>query len=125
MPALSKTTAPNVADFGKALDQGGDLAGYTAEFVTIRESHSLADVLKGLPGDSCQCPHWGYMLTGELTVSYGDREETYRAGDAYYMPPGHVPTAAAGSEFIQFSPTEELGVTLAAIQANAAALQSG
>ena len=28
----------------------------------------------------------------------------YPAGDAYYMPPGHVPAAETGSEFIQFSP---------------------
>ena len=125
MPALSKATAPDVQDFGMGLDQKGDLAGYTAEFVTIRQGHSLAMMLKGLPGDSCQCPHWGYVMAGQLTVSYADREETYQAGDAYYMPPGHVPAAATGTEFLQFSPTAELAVTLAAMQANAAALQSG
>ena len=125
MPAISKTTAPDVQDAGPALDLGGELAGYTAEFVTIRQGHSLAPVLKGLPGDSCQCPHWGYIMTGRLTVSYGDHEETYEAGDAYFMPPGHVPAAETGTEFVQFSPTEELAVTLAAIKANAAAMQPG
>jgi ethanolamine utilization protein EutQ (cupin superfamily) len=125
MPALSKDTAPNVEDFGVAIDQGGDLAGYTAEFVTIRQGHSLAPMLKGLPDDSCQCPHWGYLMSGRLTVRYADREEIFEAGDAFYMPPGHVPTAATGSEFVQFSPTEELAVTVAAIKANAAALQAG
>jgi hypothetical protein len=125
MPAFSKDTAPNVQDSGPAIDRKGELEGYTAEFVTIRDGHSLAPVLKGLPGDSCQCPHWGYLFTGELTVTYADREEVYRAGDAYYMSPGHVPAAATGSEFLQFSPTDELATTMTAIQANMAAMQPG
>jgi len=122
MPAFSKDTAPNVEDFGPAIDRGGDLGGYTTEFVTIKESHSLAPMLKGLPGDSCQCPHWGYLLAGKLTVSYADHEETYQAGDAYVMSPGHVPAAEAGTEFVQFSPADELAITLAAMKANAAAM---
>jgi hypothetical protein len=125
MPAFSKDTAPSVQDFGPAIDRKGELEGYTAEFVTIREGHSLAPVLKGLPGDSCQCPHWGYLFAGELTVTYADREEVYRAGDVYYMSPGHVPAAATGSEFIQFSPTDELTATMTAMQANMAAMQPG
>jgi hypothetical protein len=125
MPAFSKDTAPKVEDFGPAVDYQGELDGYTAEFVTIRAGHSLAAMLKGLPGDSCQCPHWGYLFAGTLTVSYADRQEVYQAGDAYYMSPGHVPAAATGSEFIQFSPTDELAVTLKAMQANARAMQQG
>ena len=82
-------------------------------------------MLKGLPGDSCQCPHWGYLLAGRITVSYADHEEVYQAGDAFYMPPGHVPAAEAGTEFVQFSPTDQLAVTLAAMKANAAAMQAG
>jgi hypothetical protein len=66
-------------------------------------------MLKGLPGDSCQCPHWGYMLAGKITVSYPDHEEVYQAGDAFYMTPGHVPAAETGSEFIQFSPRQQPG----------------
>jgi hypothetical protein len=125
MPAFSKDTAPKVEDFGPAVDHQGELDGYTAEFVTIREAHSLAAMLKGLPGDSCQCPHWGYLFAGTLTVTYADREEVYHAGDAYYMSPGHVPAAATGSEFIQFSPTDELATTLNAMQANMQAMQQG
>jgi hypothetical protein len=124
MPAFSKDTAPNVQDGGPAVDHGGELEGYTADFVTIRQAHSLAALLKGLPGDSCQCPHWGYLLAGRITVSYADREETYQAGDAFYMPPGHVPAAETGTEFIQFSPTDQLAETLAAMKANAAAMHA-
>ena len=109
MPKISKDTAPDIEDFGPAMDRGGQLDEYTVDFVTIRESHSLAALLKGLPGDSCQCPHWGYMLAGKITVSYPDHEEVYQAGDAFYMPPGHVPAAETGSEFIQFSPNAAAG----------------
>ncbi len=125
MPAFSRDTAPNVQDAGPAVDRGGELEGYTVDFVTIRQAHSLAAMLKGLPGDSCQCPHWGYLLAGRITVSYADHEETYQAGDAFYMPPGHVPAAETGTEFLQFSPTDQLAVTLAGIKANAAAMQAG
>ena len=119
MPKLSKDTAPDVGDFGAAVDRGGQLDDYTVDFVTIRESHSLAPLLRGLPGDSCQCPHWGYLLAGKITVSYADREETYQAGDAFCMTPGHVPAAEAGTEFIQFSPSDQLAETLEAMRANA------
>ena len=41
------------------------------------------------------------------------------------MTPGHVPAAEAGTEFIQFSPTDELGETLAAMKANAQRIVQG
>jgi hypothetical protein len=119
MPRLSKDSAPNVQDAGPAIDRNGDLDDITVSFVTIKQSHSLAPLLRGLPQDSCQCPHWGYLFAGKITVSYGDRDEVYQAGDAFYMTPGHVPAAEAGAEFIQFSPREQLAETVAAIRANA------
>jgi hypothetical protein len=122
MPAFSKDTAPKIEDFGPGSQHGGELADYTAEFVTIRQGHSLAPMLKGMPDDSCQCPHWGYVLAGSITVTYGEREEIYQAGDAYYMPPGHIPAAATGTEFLQFSPTDQLATTLAHMQQNARAM---
>jgi hypothetical protein len=124
MPKLSKETA-EAHDFGPAVDYKGELDGYSVSFVTIRETHDLAAFLKGLPGDSCQCPHWGYMFKGRLTWRFGDREEVYEAGDAFYVPPGHVPEAEAGSEFLQFSPSDELQATEAAIAANMQRLQAG
>ena len=56
---------------------------------TYHHAFDLAPVLKGLPDDRCQCPHWGYVLKGRMVVTYGDREEIVNAGDAYYLPPGH------------------------------------
>ena len=103
---------------GLAIDRGGDLDDTTVDFVTIQQTHSLAPLLRGLPGDSCQCPHWGYLLAGKITVSYADHAETYEAGDAFYMTPGHIPAAEAGTEFIQFSPRDQLAETIAVMKVN-------
>ena len=77
------------------------------------------------PGDSCQCPHWGYMIACRLTVRYGDHEEIIEPGDAFHMPPGHVPAAQARSEFVMFSPQEELAVSETALKANLQRLTQG
>ena len=117
MAKVSKETTEKVIEFPVAVDLSSDLDGYTVNFVSILESHDLAPMLKVLPGEHCSCPHWGYMLKGRLTVTYGDRTEVIEAGDAFYMTPGHTPAAEAGSEFVMFSPADELAATDAAIMA--------
>ena len=120
MPKLSASAAPQVKDFGLGVDRSGDLDGYTVSFVSIRQGHSLAGLLRGLPGDACPCPHWGYLLAGKITVRYADHEEIFEPGDAFFMAQGHVPEAASGSEFIHFSPAAELARVHAAMAANGA-----
>jgi AraC-like ligand binding domain len=115
MPKASKESVTEVKDFGVAVDRTGDLGGYTVNFVSIRQDHDLAPMLSGLPGGRCQCPHWGYVLKGRVTVRYADHEEVCEAGDAFYMPPGHAPAAEAGTEIIQISPSDQLQETDAAI----------
>jgi hypothetical protein len=53
-------------------------------------------------------------LAATLTVRCAGHEEVIEVGDAFYMPPGHVPAADAGSEFVQFTPSDELRVSEAA-----------
>ena len=125
MPKVSRESAPQVQDYGVAEDRTDEFEGYTVNFVSIREGTDLAPMLKGLPDDRCQCPHWGYMFKGRMTVRYGDREEVFEAGDAFYMPPGHIPEAEAGSEFVQFSPSEELHVSQAVMRENMQKMQAG
>jgi quercetin dioxygenase-like cupin family protein len=55
-------------------------------------------------------------MAGRLTVRYGDREEVIEAGDAFYMLPGHVPAAVAGTELVMFSPQDELVAVEAAMR---------
>jgi hypothetical protein len=45
-----------------------------------------------------------------------------RAGDAYYARPGHLPLFTAGTETIEFSPTDGLAETTAVIAKNLAAM---
>jgi mannose-6-phosphate isomerase-like protein (cupin superfamily) len=118
MPKVSKESATDIRDFGLAEDRTEEFGGYTVNFVTIRQDHDLAPFLKGLPGDRCQCPHWGYVFKGRLTWRFDDHEEVFEAGDAFYAPPGHAPKAEAGSEFVQFSPSAELHTSEAAIMEN-------
>lgn len=123
MSKVSRDSTDNVVDFPIAEDRSSDLDGYTVNFVTIRQAHSLAGMFNGLPGDSCPCPHWGYLFTGKITVAYADRQEVYQAGDAFYMTPGHVPAAETGSEFVQFSPAEALAEVRAVMMRNAEQMQ--
>ena len=120
---LTNKNIAETQDYGVAVDRTTHLDDTTVQFVSIRETHSLKDALAGLPDGNCKCPHWGYLVSGKVTVDYGDREESYGPGDAFYMTPGHVPTAEAGSEFVMFSPKDQLAATMAAIQAHMQSLQ--
>ena len=75
-------------------------------------------LLKGLPEDRCQCPHWGVILKGAITVQYADgTEETSSAGDAYYWPGGHTGWTDGGVTFVEFSPAEQIQPVLAHLAA--------
>jgi hypothetical protein len=115
MAKAAKETTPTTMDIEIVEDRSCELEDFTVDFVTIRQDHDLAPMLAGLPGGMCQCPHWGVMVQGRVTARYADREEVFEAGDAFYMPPGHTAAAQAGAEFIQFSPTDLLAETEAAI----------
>lgn len=115
MAKASKETTPATMDFALAEDRSCALEDFTVNFVMIRQDHDLGPMLAALPGGMCQCPHWGVITKGRMTVRYADRTEVLEAGDAFYMPPGHAPAAEAGTELIQFSPTDLLAATEAAI----------
>jgi hypothetical protein len=124
MPKASKETASKSEDMGVMVGRYEELGPYTVAFETFREDADAAPLMKGLPDDRCQSAHWGYVVSGSVTFTFADREETYEAGDAYYAEPGHVPAVAAGTEVIEFSPTDEYGRTLEVIGRNLAALQN-
>jgi hypothetical protein len=64
------------------------------------------------------------VFKGRLTFRYADREEVFEAGDAFYAPPGHVPVQnEPGTEYLRFSPSEELRRTSETIMENIQALQ--
>jgi len=127
MPKVSKESATQGGEFGPVTDRSEEVeGGYTINFTSFREDIDGTPLLKGLPDDRCQCPHWGYVIKGRLIFRYPDREETCEAGDAFYAPPGHIPVLhGAGTEIVLFSPTEELRETEAVMMKNMEAMQSG
>lgn len=89
----------------------GSVAGYdqiSGEHFTLAKGVDTTPLFKGLEGDLCQCPHWGYVLEGELTTIDADgRQETVRANDLFYWPPGHNVRVDADASIIMFSPEHE------------------
>ena len=77
-------------------------------FESYHKTVDIAPQLKGLPDDMCQCHHWGMVLKGRMLVKYRDHEEVVKAGEAYYMAPGHSPIIDAGTELVEFTPKEEI-----------------
>ena len=43
-------------------DQSDQLEGY---FTSFREDIDTTPLMRGLPADQCQCPHWGYVIKGK------------------------------------------------------------
>jgi hypothetical protein len=92
--------------------------GYSVCFEQHTADADLAELFRGLPADRCQLARWGYVLRGMITFRFEDRDETYAAGDAYYVPPGHTPIHYAGAEIVEFSPSAELRETIGVVMEN-------
>ena len=125
MPKVSKDSATGGGEFGPVTDRSEQIDGYTVNFTSFAADIDGAPLMKGLPDDRCQCPHWGYVVSGRMTFRYADGEEVFEAGDAFYTPPGHVPVVEAGTELVQFSPSEEHKKTEEAMAKNMQAMQGG
>ncbi len=125
MPKVSKESATRGGDYGPVVDRNEEVEGYRIGFTTFKENVDGTPLMKGLPEDRCQCPHWGYVIAGSLKFEFADHEEVFEAGDAFYTPPGHIPVFhQPGTEIVMFSPAEELNATEAVMMKNMQALQS-
>ena len=84
---------------------GGDLA---AEYFSLGSGTDIAPLLQGLEADACQADHWGYVIEGELVVTYTDgTTDRCRAGDCFYWPAGHSVRVERDAEVVLFSPFVE------------------
>ena len=119
MPKSSKATATeSVVVDGYEGHLENLEGGYTVAFEAYTADVDLAPLMVGLPDDRCQAEHWGYVIRGRVTFRTAEGDETFEAGDAYYVGPGHTPVLYAGAEVIEFSPTEELARTMATVTRN-------
>jgi hypothetical protein len=90
---------------GDASIRGLDWDGMRVVIMKIPAGTDFTPLLKGLPGDRCPCPHWGYVLKGRLRIEDGDGEYAIEAGDVFYLPPGHTAFAEVDSECFEVSPS--------------------
>ena len=89
----------------------GDARGFatiSAEYFSLSAGVDTTPLFEGLEGDLCQCPHWGFVLSGELTTTdAGGVSEAVSANDLFYWPPGHNVKVDADAEIVMFSPQSE------------------
>ena len=69
MPKISKAAAAH-ADHGPVEEWSADVNGYAIDFVSFKADVDSTPMLKGLPGDRCPCPHWGYVFKGRVTYTF-------------------------------------------------------
>ncbi len=109
MPRTNKAEAPVVMESEVLTSRHAQLDDFTVVFENYHVDADGAPVFKGLPDDRCQCPHWGYVFRGAITVRDADgSEETTRAGEIFYWPAGHTGWTEEGVTFLEFSPAEQL-----------------
>jgi len=100
--AAPGAVARQLPDFGEA---SAELAG---EYFSMGAGADLAPLLEGLEHDLCQAPHWGYVIEGDLVVTYSDgATERCRTGDLFHWPAGHTVRVDEDAEVVLFSPQIE------------------
>lgn len=91
----------------RALPGFGTAEGaFSAEYFSMGAGLDIAPLLHGLEDDACQAPHWGYVISGTLVVTYTDGStERCAGGDVFHWPAGHSVRVEDDAEVILFSPT--------------------
>lgn len=80
-------------------------------YVALEEWRAGLDTgewFKELPGGACSEPHWGYCVSGGVTVRYNDGQtEQIKGGDAYYIRPGHNVHLDLDTQFVEFTGADQ------------------
>jgi hypothetical protein len=77
----------------------------------------LGPLLVGLKNNSCQVPHWGYIVKGSMRLKYDTGEELLlKAGDLFYMAPGHIGKVEEDLKLFDFSPEEEFKIVVSHLE---------
>lgn len=103
----SKEELPMLLEAGEATVRGADWEDMRVAIVSVPAGTDFGPLLEGHPDDRCPSPHWGYVVKGRLDIQYADKEETLRAGDVFYLPPGHTGFAVEDTEFLEVSPPDK------------------
>ncbi|MBL7696717.1 MAG: hypothetical protein JNK79_01100 [Chitinophagaceae bacterium] len=88
------------------IDGWGNMAVAVNE---LPKGTDLGPLLIGLKDNLCQVPHWGLIIKGSLRVRYADGNDVLlKAGDLFYMPPGHTGVVLDDLKLLDFSPADEM-----------------
>lgn len=98
--------------------RGGHLGDMHVAFEEIPAGFDTTELFRGLPNDSCQSPHWGYLLKGRMRIKYANREKVINAGEAYHLAPGHNVIIEENAELVEFSPKGEYDKSLGVAHSN-------
>ena len=91
-------------DFGDATGLGK----ISGEYFSLSAGVDTTPLFMGLEGNLCQCPHWGYLISGRLTTTDAEGiEEIVNANELFYWPSGHNVKVNEDAEIIMFSPQNE------------------
>lgn len=89
----------------------GDATGFgkiSGEYFSLSAGVDTTPLFEGLEGNLCQCPHWGFVLRGQITtIDANGVQETVNDNDLFYWPPGHNVKVNKDAEIIMFSPQVE------------------
>ena len=86
----------------------GGPSSISGEYFTLTAGVDTTPLFQGLEGDLCQCPHWGFVIRGQVTTTDAiGVQETVKANDLFYWPPGHNVKVDADAEIVMFSPQQE------------------
>jgi hypothetical protein len=115
---------PLVEDYGdgfcsRLVEWGGMIVSYE----TFPKGVDATPLFKGLPGDMCQSPHWGYLIRGRVRIKRKNGDIELKTGDVYYLEPGHVPIFEEETEILEFSPSKEYQQTIDVVSTNMALMQ--
>lgn len=91
-------------DFGDATGLGK----ISGEYFSLSAGVDTTPLFMGLEGNLCQTPHWGYILSGNITTTDADgKQESVGEKELFYWPAGHNVKVNEDAEFIMFSPQHE------------------
>jgi hypothetical protein len=109
---LTREQVPAAIEGGGVEFRKQSVGSMSVAFVRAQKATDLRPALKGLPNGMCQCPHWGYVLKGKVRMHTQSGHQDFEAGQAFYWAPGHAPEMLEDSEYVDFSPTEELDAVI-------------
>lgn len=105
--AIDGAVARQLTGFGEPQGTFG------VEYFSLAGGVDMAPLLEGLEDDKCQAPHWGYVIEGEVVVTYTDGStETCSGGSVFHWIAGHSVRVVRDAELILFSPQDEHGAVL-------------